>query len=128
MKESFELKAEFSVEPNVIYSAWLDSEEHSKMTGGKAQCTDREGDSFSAWDGYISGKNLSLKENREIVQSWRTAQFDEKDEDSHLVIRFKKTEKGTEITLIHTNIPEGQTQYKQGWQDHYFTPMKQYFG
>jgi hypothetical protein len=34
---------------------------------------------------------------------------------------------GCELTLIHTNIPEAQTQYKQGWIDNYFTPMKNYF-
>ena len=127
MKEAIELKATFHVKPSVIYQAWLNGEEHAKMTGGTAQCTDKVGDPFFAWDGYISGVNLMLIPNIKIVQSWRTSQFAEEDEDSRLVIQLAETDQGTDLTLIHTNIPEGQTQYKQGWIDHYFVPMKAYF-
>jgi len=127
MKETIELKEHFNAKPSVIFQAWLNGEEHSKMTGGKAKCTAQVGDSFSAWDGYISGKNLEIVENVKIVQSWRTTQFDDNDEDSILTITFSKFGKGTEITLYHTNIPEGQLHYKQGWIDHYFNPMKAYF-
>lgn len=70
---------------------------------------------------------MKLISNQEIVQSWRTSEFTDNDEDSKLIIRFKEIESGTALTLIHSNIPEGQTQYKQGWIDHYFIPMKQYF-
>lgn len=127
MKESIKLKEVFKVEPSVIFSAWLNSEKHTKMTGGEASCSNVVGDSFTAWDGYISGRNLELIENEKIVQSWRTTEFDESDEDSKLTILLSKTSEGTELTLIHTNIPEGQTQYRQGWIDHYFTPMRNYF-
>ncbi len=127
MKESLELKEIFPVPPSTIYQAWLNSEEHSEMTGGEAKCSDQVGDKFTAWDDYITGVNKSLKPNEEIIQSWRTTQFEESDEDSELVIRFKEIEGGCEVTLIHTNIPEGQTQYELGWVNHYFTPMKNYF-
>jgi len=128
MKETLELKESFSVKPSVIYKAWLDSDTHTNMTGGEAHCGNQVGDTFTAWDGYITGKNLELTPNKEIVQAWRTSEFDESDEDSKLTVRLVEIENGTEMTLIHTNIPEGQTQYKQGWVDHYFEPMKKYFG
>ncbi len=127
MKEKFELREIFKVEPSVIYKAWLNSEIHSNMTGGEAHCSDNVGDSFTAWDGYISGKNLELFENQKIVQSWRTTEFSENDEDSILTISLKKLAKGTQLILEHTNIPEGQTQYKQGWVDHYISPMNDFF-
>ena len=127
MKESFSLKATFPVSPSTLYYAWLDSETHSQMTGGEASCSDQPGAEFTAWDGYIWGKNIALKPNEEIIQSWRTTEFDETDEDAELIIRFQEVENGTELMLIHTNIPEGQTQYEQGWVNHYFTPMKAYF-
>jgi hypothetical protein len=44
-----------------------------------------------------------------------------------LIIRLNELKNGTEFIIEHSNIPEGQTQYKQGWKDHYFTPMKNYF-
>ena len=127
MKEKIELKEIFTVEPSVIYNAWLDSEQHSKMTGGEAVCANKTGENFTAWDGYISGKNLELIENKKIVQSWRTDELEDNDEDSILTITLNKIHEGTELMLTHTNIPEGQTQYEEGWVEHYFIPMKEYF-
>lgn len=127
MKESLVLRHNFKVKPSDIYDAWLDSTQHSKMTGGLAKCSNEIGGNFTTWDGYIEGKNIDLKTNREIIQSWRTSEFDKNDEDSKLLIRLKEIENGTELTLIHNNIPEGQTQYRKGWVEHYFTPMENYF-
>jgi hypothetical protein len=57
----------------------------------------------------------------------RQIEFKEKDEDSKLTVLLSKSKEGTELTLIHTNIPEGQPLYKQGWINHYFIRMKNYF-
>lgn len=127
MKERLELREVFNAEPSEIYTAWLDSELHANMTGGEAKCNNQEGDSFSTWDGYITGTNISFIENEKIVQTWRTSEFSETDEDSLVTIALTKTSEGTELCITHTNIPEGQTQYEQGWIDHYFTPMKDFF-
>ena len=127
MKEEIQLIKILFATPKTIYNAWLDSTEHSKMTGGEAKCGNKAGDDFTTWDGYISGNNISLTENEEIVQNWRTSEFDVRDEDSKLVINLKGVKEGTELTLVHSNIPEGQTQYKKGWEDHYFIPMCKYF-
>lgn len=127
MKTSFELKTTFKVNPNVLFEAWLNSDEHSNMTGGKAQCSDEIGGEFSAWDGYISGMNKTLIQDEEIVQRWRTSEFAKSDSDSVVTLKFKKTASGCELTLTHNNIPEGQSDYKQGWIDNYFNPMKAYF-
>ncbi len=127
MKESFTISRSFPASPKEIYDAWLDSNKHAAMTGGEAHCSKELGEEFSAWDGYISGVNLDLTENSEITQTWRTTEFEEDDEDSLLVVHLTPTENGTEVTIDHCNIPEGQTQYKQGWEDHYFTPMERFF-
>ncbi len=127
MKVSFQIKEKFKVKSEVIFEAWLNSKLHSKMTGGTAFCTSEIGCAFSTWDGYITGTNISFKKNQEIVQTWRTSEFREDDEDSILTIQLKELKNGTELTLIHANIPEGQTQYKKGWKEHYFEPMKNYF-
>ena len=35
---------------------------------------------------------------------------------------------GCKITLKHWNIPDGDGEkYKDGWQEHYFEPMLQYY-
>lgn len=127
MKESFELSTTFAIPASRIFDAWLDSESHEAMTGGEASCGNQINDPFTAWDGYIWGKNLELESNRLIVQSWRTSEFQENDEDSLLRIELFENEGITTLKLTHSNIPEGQTQYKQGWIDHYFEPMSDYF-
>ena len=53
MKNKFEIKRVFPVKPSELYNAWLDSESHSKMTGGQAECSAVETESFSAWDGNV---------------------------------------------------------------------------
>lgn len=123
----FTLKANFPVAAQALYNAWLSSEEHSKMTGAIAKIGQQIGDRFTAWDGYISGTNLELKPPFRIVQSWRTTEFPAKQSDSLIELTFNEVGKSTELTLHHSSLGKDDHQYKQGWLDHYFTPMKAYF-
>jgi activator of HSP90 ATPase len=126
--DKFKIKDIIPAEPAVIYAAWLDSKEHAAMTGNKAKVSSRVGEKFTAWDDYISGENLELEPGKKIVQSWRTTEFPDGAPDSKLIITFKEVKGGTEVTLEHTGIPEGQTEeYMEGWKDYYFAPMKEYF-
>lgn len=128
MKNQFEMKREFPVPPSEIYNSWLDSVHHTKMTGGSAFISRNEGEKFTAWDGYISGKNIELIEETKIVQTWRTTNFNENDPDSEITIILEPIELGTKLTLNHKNIPDGQPDYEKGWDEHYFEPMSKYFG
>ena len=129
MKEEFELRERFDVPAAALYRGWLDGEEHGAMTGAAAAVDARVGGVFSAWDEYITGKTLELKEDRHIVQSWRTTEFADTDEDSRLEILLERDDDGTVLVLRHTEIPQGQGEsYRQGWVDHYFRPMHDYFG
>lgn len=125
--ESCRIEAFFPVNPGDIYKAWLSPEKHAAMTGGDATGDGSAGSPFTAWDGYISGTNLELEPSGRIVQSWRTSEFSSDDEDSRIEIILEEAPGGCKFTLIHSNIPVGQTQYEQGWQDHYITPMTNYF-
>jgi activator of HSP90 ATPase len=98
------------------------------MTGSKAEVQGGSGGAFTAWDGYIWGKTLEAEPHRRIVQSWRTGEFPEESPDSRVEIILEEVPDGTKITLIHTDIPDGQGDgYKQGWDVFYFTPMRKYF-
>ena len=123
----FKLKTIIKSSPEEIYTTWLSSEGHSKMTGGIASISDKIGDNFTAWDGYIEGKNLELEKNNRIFQSWRTSEFEDDEEDSQIEILLNEVDGQTELTLIHTNLPEHGEQYKSGWENHYFKPMNEYF-
>jgi activator of HSP90 ATPase len=124
----FELSIILPASAEKLYSAWLTSEGHALMTGSPARVDGRIGGEFSAWDGYIFGRTLELQPPRRILQAWRTTEFPDHAPDSRLEILLKPAEGGTRLTLIHTEIPEGQQEsYRQGWQDFYFTPMRIYF-
>ena len=127
MTIEFAIQTYLPASPESIYKGWLDSSTHSRMTGGKAIISPKIMAEFSAWDEYITGKNLVLEPGKRIVQSWRTVEFSESDPDSRLEILLAAEGDGTKITLIHTILPEDGMQYKQGWIDNYFEPMKTYF-
>ena len=124
---TFSISEVFSKTPEILFDAWLDSDSHSRMTGSKSQVSNREGEEFSAWDGYIKGKNLELHRPFRIFQAWRTADFVDSEPDSMLEITFSKDEDGTRVTILHSELPEHGTQYQLGWVEAYFNPMKIYF-
>ncbi len=126
--ESCRVSGVIAATPEQIYAAWLDSKKHGAMTGGAADITAAVGSRFTAWDGYIEGTTLHLEPGRRIVQAWRTSEFPVGSPDSRLEVLFAPADGGTEVTIIHSDIPEGQGhQYEEGWQDNYLIPMKAYF-
>lgn len=127
MANEFEVSDIIPASPEEIYDAWLDSETHGAMTGGEADVSNVVGGIFTAWDGYITGKNLELKKPVLIVQEWRTAEFGESEPDSRIEVRLEKVDGGTCVTIKHSHLPSHGMQYRQGWIDNYFTPMKEYF-
>ena len=127
MGTKFKITTYLPATPAQIYQAWLNGKEHSKMTGGKASGTPETGAKFSAWDGYISGRNLELIPDKKIVQAWRTTEFNENDQDSRLEIQLNAKDTGCELILLHSEIPDNQPDYESGWEEHYFKPMRAYF-
>lgn len=127
MEVSFEVTTLIRASSSEIYRTWLNSEGHSAMTGSPATASTKVGDEFQAWDGYITGKNLTLETGRRIVQSWRTTEFTDEDADSHLEILLVPEFEQTRIILRHSKLPEHGTQYEEGWEDAYFVPMRSYF-
>ena len=128
MPYAFTLTTTIPASAQDIYDAWLNSLAHSEMTGGQASMSDEIDAEVSAWDGYITGRNLELVPGERIVQSWRTTQFTDEHEDSIITMTLEGVEDGTVLTLVHSNVPDGQTSYEQGgWQEYYFEPMKEYF-
>ena len=128
--ESVRVVAVLPTSPERVYAAWLDAEEHGLMTGGgKATVEPRVGGAHTAWDDYIQGTIIELDPAGRIVQTWRTTEFPADHPDSRLEVHLRKVEGGTEVTLVHTGIPEGQgEQYEEGWRTHYLEPMARHFG
>ncbi|PON11934.1 hypothetical protein C2W62_42235 [Candidatus Entotheonella serta] len=92
MSLAFTVSAIIPASPQDVYNAWLDSDGHTQMTGSPAHTSAELGASFDAWDGYISGKNLMLEPGKRIVQSWRTTNFTDADEDSQIEVSLEAVE------------------------------------
>lgn len=111
-----------------IYDSFLDSDAHTAMTGAPAVVNAELDKTFTAWEGYITGKNIELRPKAYIKQSWRTAHFLEGQEDSIVEITLDEIDVNkTRVTIHHSNLTEAGRKYETGWFAHYFEPMKNFF-
>src|SRR4249920_2350218 len=84
--------------PERIFSAWMDSAEHSAFTGEEATVVPKVGGEHQSAGGYIKGRTLELHEGTRIVQSWRTTEFPPESPDSRVEITLEPTLGGTLVT------------------------------
>jgi len=114
--------------PEAIYKVLLSSRGHSDFTGSRTKINARVGSKFTAWDGYISGKNIALTKGKRIEQEWMTSEFPEGYGPSILKISLLKKGEGTELSMIQTRVPVSQVKrYDEGWHSAYWEPLKVYF-
>lgn len=116
------------IKPVQLYDALINARKHSAFTGAKATCVARVGGKFTAWDGYITGTNLELEPGRRIVQEWKTAEWPADSPSSRLEWTFVDKRGGTEVRLVHSQVPASQAEsYRKGWIDYYWNPLQTYF-
>lgn len=129
MPENIRIDTMFPVSPERLYSAWLDSAEHSAFTYTRAVIDPVVGGAFTTWDGYIQGTNRILEPYHRIVQAWRTLDFPADLPDSELELLFEDLGNGfTRLVLSHTGLPDGTGEaFEESWLDHYFDTMLGYF-
>jgi activator of HSP90 ATPase len=116
------------VSPKQVYEAYVDPKKHGEFTESKATGKPVVGGKFTAWDGYISGKFLELEEGKRVVQEWTSTDFPEGYPPSKLELTFSAVPKGTEITMVHSDVPkEQEDETAEGWTEFYWEPLKKYF-
>ena len=110
-----------------LYDLYMNAKKHSVATGAPAKISPKEGNSFSAHNNYITGKNLKLVKDKLIVQTWRAQSWDKEDIDSIFIIGLQT--KGNDVVLhaTHANIPDKHAaSIDKGWYAHYWEPWKKY--
>src|SRR5665213_4247307 len=99
----------FKAEPKELYELYMNSKKHSLVTEQKAVLSRKVGGSYSAYDGYIKGKNLALISGKRIVQTWRASNWSKSVMDSIFILTFEKAGGGTEVTMAvsytHLTLP-----------------------
>jgi activator of HSP90 ATPase len=114
--------------PKQVYEAYVDPKKHSQFTGSKATGKAVISGKFTAWDGYIFGKNLELEAGKRVVQEWTTTDWMEGYPASKLELTFREVPEGTEIVMVQSNVPKEQAdEIAEGWTEFYWNPLKAYF-
>ena len=121
---SIHQEIEFTVIPQRLYEALLDSKQFSGFSGRKAQIQRESGGEFSLFDGHIVGRNIELVPNQRIVQVWRVVTWPE---GVYSIVRFEfETRKaGTRLIFDHVGFPSGLHDHlAEGWESNYWALLK----
>jgi len=125
-----------------VYEALTDANQFGKVvqlsaamqsggmkTGAASVTISREaGGAFSAFGGYVTGRQIELVPNERIVQVWRAGSWDP---GSYSIAKFVLVEQGaeTKIKFDHTGFPKGQAEHlAEGWRINYWEPLAKYLG
>ncbi len=118
----------FEASPADVFDALLNPIKHTEFTGSPATTSRKTGARFTAWDGYISGKNIRLVKNAKIVQEWKTTEWPKGYPPSRLEFTLSTKNGETELKMVHSRVPAEQVEdYRKGWYDSYWNPLKKYF-
>ena len=116
----------FKAKPHEVYEVLMDSKKHAAFSEAEADISCEVGGEFSAYDGYITGRNEELVADRKIVQLWRGSDWPE-GHYSQVVFDLESTPEGTRLSFTHEGVPvEFYEDIKQGWTDFYWEPMKKF--
>ncbi|HVB95620.1 MAG TPA: SRPBCC domain-containing protein [Nitrososphaerales archaeon] len=117
----------FEAAPEDVYDALLDPKKHSEFTGSPATTSARKGAAFTAWEGYITGRNLELVKTKKIVQEWKTTEWPDGYPVSRLELTLAAKRGGTELKMVHSKVPAEQVaDYTSGWKSSYWDPLKKF--
>ncbi|NUN70303.1 MAG: SRPBCC domain-containing protein [Bacteroidetes bacterium] len=112
--------------PAAVYTLFLSSRSHAAFTGGSARINRTPGGRFSVFDGYATGRHVTLEPGRTIVQTWRAADWPDGAE-SLLSLSFQPVPNGCRLTMIHSGVPaDFADAIADGWKEYYWNPLKEY--
>jgi uncharacterized protein YndB with AHSA1/START domain len=128
----------FAASPQRVYDALTDALQFSKVVqlsaaaqtnsipNKPAEISREPGGAFSAFGGYISGRQIELVPGRRVVQAWRTAAWEP---GAYSIARFELSAQGsgTKLVFDHTGFPRGQADHlAAGWKGNYWEPLTKF--
>jgi len=139
-EEAIHQEPVFKASRKRVYEALTDANQFGKVvelsaamkaggmkTGAAPVTISREaGGAFSAFGGYVTGRQIELVPNERIVQVWRAGSWDP---GSYSIAKFVLAEEGaeTKIKFDHTGFPKGQAEHlAEGWRGNYWEPLAKY--
>lgn len=117
----------FPASPDAVYKALTDSSQHGAFTGEKANIGG-DGETWTAYEGKIHGRNIELVPGKRIVQAWRSAGWPE---GVYSLARFelRAEGKGTKLVFDHYGVPQDAMQMIEGgWHKMYWEKLTKHLG
>ena len=115
----------FKAAPQVVYELLMNSKKHSLLSGEKAVISAKVPGKFTAWNGHITGFNLTLKPGAKIVQAWRATGW-WPDHYSVAIFDIQKSKNGSVLRFTQIGVPPHRySGHYRGWIEAYWTPMKE---
>lgn len=111
--------------PEEVFTALTNPLTIELWSGYPAEMQPVEGTEFTLFEGDISGINILVIPNIQLVQEWY---FGNNTEKSIVTITLKSLDRGTHIDLEHTNVPDTEViNMDEGWKYYYWGAIKKYF-
>lgn len=137
--ESIHQEPVFKASRKRVYEALTDAKQFSKvvmlsaaMKTGMApgmkptEVSNEAGGAFTAFGGYVTGRQIELVPNERIVQVWRAGSWDP---GAYSIAKFELVEQGSgsKIVFDHTGFPKGTAEHlAAGWKMNYWEPLEKF--
>lgn len=119
----------FQASAHDVFELLMNSSKHAAFTGEAATISRKVGGTFTAYGEYITGENVEIVKDSKIVQKWRAADWPE---GVFSIVTFSIAivpGNGSKLVFTQEGVPDDQFEsIKQGWNDFYWDPMKEYLG
>lgn len=136
--EAIRMELTFNASPARVYDALTDARQFDKVVqlsaamkstrlGSKPVEISRDpGGAFSAFGGYVTGRQIELVAGQRIVQAWRAGGWDP---GAYSIAKFELSAdgKGTKLVFDHTGFPQGDAEHLlDGWKINYWEPLAKF--
>lgn len=114
----------FAASTEAVFRTLADPAEFAKVTGAPATGKPIEGESFTAFGGHITGRNVELVPGKRVVQAWRAKTWPE---GKYSLATFELHAEGatTKVVFDHDGFPEEAKEHlAAGWESNYWAPMR----
>jgi len=126
--KTISMKLSFDSSPELLYQCLVDDQRLSFFTQSAAQMERKEGGRFSLFGGQITGTNVTLEENKKIVQKWRFQSWPA-EHYSTVNIQLVPNDRTTVVTLEQTDVPSSDFERtKGGWEQFFWSRIRAAFG
>lgn len=136
--EAIHQQVTFNARPGRLYEALTDAAQFNRVVqlgvaartmeiGNKpVEIEAHPGGTFSAFGGYITGRQLELVPGQRIVQAWRVGNWDP---GAYSIVSFGLSSEGsgTRLEFHHAGFPQGDAEHLlAGWNGNYWEPLAKF--